>query len=74
MSIVCKASPRVNMMAWFWFSGFPSPISVGGPGSFMRYISYQYKTEALQQSASIQSNSLMIQSNSFIPHHIYPLP
>jgi len=25
MSMVCRASPRVNTMAWFWFSGFPFP-------------------------------------------------
>ena len=27
------------MMAWFWFSGFPSP-SLGSPGSLIEYISY----------------------------------
>jgi len=26
-------------MAWFWFSGFPSP-SFGSPGSLIEYISY----------------------------------
>jgi len=39
MSIVWTASPRVKMMAWFWFSGFPSP-SLGSPGSLIEYISY----------------------------------
>lgn len=34
ISIVCKPSPRVKMMAWFWFSGLPSP-NIGGPGSFI---------------------------------------
>jgi len=29
-------------MAWFWFSGFPSP-SIAFPGSFILYISYAEK-------------------------------
>lgn len=34
MSIVWTASPRVKTIAWFWFSGFPSP-SLGSPGSLI---------------------------------------
>jgi hypothetical protein len=29
----------VNIIAWFWFSGFPSP-SFGSPGSLIEYISF----------------------------------
>lgn len=39
MSMVCKASPRVKIIAWFWFSGFPPPIAIWLPGSLIRYIS-----------------------------------
>ena len=44
MSIVWRASPLVKMMAWFWFSGFPSP-NFAGPGSFILYISYTKKND-----------------------------
>jgi hypothetical protein len=42
MSIVWTAFPRVNIIAWFWFSGFASP-SLGFPGNFTEYISYDIK-------------------------------
>jgi hypothetical protein len=38
MSRVCSASPREKMIAWFWFSGLPSP-TIGSPGSWTRKIS-----------------------------------
>lgn len=44
MSMVWRPSPRVKIMAWFWFSGFPSP-SIAFPGSFILYISYAAKDE-----------------------------
>lgn len=40
ISMVWMASPRVKTIAWFWFSGFPSP-SLGSPGSLIEKISYR---------------------------------
>ena len=35
MSMVWSVSPRVKTMAWFWFSGLPSPM-IAFPGSRTR--------------------------------------
>lgn len=57
VSIFCKASPRVKIIAWFWFSALASPISVGGPGSLMRYISYKNVTHWWISKTQNQCNS-----------------
>lgn len=36
------------MIAWFWFSGFPSP-SFGFPGNFMEYISYKMRKANIEK-------------------------
>lgn len=34
ISMVWRPSPLVKIIAWFWFSGFPSP-NMAGPGSLI---------------------------------------
>jgi hypothetical protein len=50
MSIVWIASPLVKTMAWFWFSGLPSP-SFGSPGSFIENISYRKQERVITKGA-----------------------
>ena len=66
ISIACKPSPRVKIMAWFWFSGLPSP-KIAGPGSFILYITwvrwshrkYELKWYTYKQSKRMNTNSCL---------------
>jgi hypothetical protein len=73
ISMVCSASPRVKMMAWFWFSGFPSP-NFAGPGNFMRYISFTGYKSVSTIEALILTMFLVCNLCICVPDHDCPEP